>query len=315
MKMKLGLFAVMVLLGIGLLNGVRAQTSTVGSISGTVRDPQGAAIPDAEVVIEEETTGQTRTVKTDEDGDYSAQSIPIGRYSVSVAPPGFKKTLATGVEVHVADRVVVDLNVEVGQVTETVTVSDAAQLVETESGKVSSLVSEKQVTELPLNGRNYAALVTLVPGLSAPNEGGAFGTRGTGLDSHVDVSVNGNQSNANLWTVDGVNNMDVGSNATLLVFPSIDAIAEFRVERNSFSAEYGQAQGAVINLVTKGGTNDFHGNLFEFLRHDSLNANDFFSNRAGIPRPPLTLPQLRRQFQRPNRQEQSLLLLVRGMAA
>jgi hypothetical protein len=288
MKKKLGLLAVLVLLGTGLLSSVHAQTSTVGSISGSVRDPQGAAIPKAEVVIEEETTGQTRTVRTDDDGDYSAQSLPVGRYTVSVAPQGFKKTVATGVEVHVSDRVVVDLNLEVGQVTETVTVSDVAQLVETESGKVSSLISEKQVTELPLNGRNYAALVTLVPGLSAPNEGGAFGTRGTGLDSHVDVSVNGNQSNANMWTVDGVNNMDVGSNATLLVFPSIDAIAEFRVERNSFSAEYGQAQGAVINLVTKGGTNDFHGNLFEFMRHDSLNANDWFSNRAGIPRPPLT---------------------------
>jgi hypothetical protein len=281
MKKKLGLFAGLVLLGLGLLNGIHAQSSTVGSISGTVRDPQGAAIPNAEVVIEEEATGQSRTVRTDDDGDYSAQSLPVGRYSVSVAPAGFKKTVATGVEVHVSDRVVVDLNLEIGQVTETVTISDAAQLVETESGKVSSLVSEKQVTELPLNGRNYAALVTLVPGLSAPNEGGAFGTRGTGLDSHVDISVNGNQSNANMWTVDGVNNMDVGSNATLLVFPSIDSIAEFRVERNSFSAEYGQAQGAVINLVTKGGGNDFHGNLFEFLRHDSLNANDWFSNRAG----------------------------------
>ena len=139
-----------------------------------------------------------------------------------------------------------------------------------------------------MNGRNYAALVTLVPGLSTPNEGGAFGTRGTGLDSHVDVSVNGNQSNANMWTVDGVNNMDVGSNATLLVFPSIDSIAEFRVERNSFSAEYGQAQGAVINLVTKGGTNQFHGTVFEFLRHETLNANDWFSNQAGIKRAPLT---------------------------
>lgn len=288
MKKMLGLYAVLVLLGVGLLSGVRAQTSTVGSISGTVRDPQGAAVPKAEVVIQEEATGQTRTVRTDDDGDYSAQSLPVGRYTVSVSPQGFKKTVATGVEVHVSDRVVVDLNLEVGQVTETVTISDAAQLVETESGKVSSLVSEKQVTELPLNGRNYAALVTLVPGLSAPNEGGAFGTRGTGLDSHVDVSVNGNQSNANMWTIDGVNNMDVGSNATLLVFPSIDSIAEFRVERNSFSAEYGQAQGAVINLVTKGGGNDFHGNLFEFLRNDSLNANDWFSNRAGIPRAPLS---------------------------
>src|SRR5918995_1304728 len=287
MKKKFGLFVVLFLCVVGLSGGVHAQTSTVGSISGTVRDPKGAAVPRAEVVITEETTAQTRTVKTDEDGFYSAQNLPVGRYSVSVAPQGFKNTVATGIEVHVGDRVVVDVNLEIGEVSETVTVTGLAQLVETESGKVSSLISEKQVTELPLNGRNYAALVTLVPGLSAPNEGGAFGTRGTGLDSHVDVSVNGNQSNANMWTVDGVNNMDVGSNATLLVFPSIDAIAEFRVERNSFSAEYGQAQGAVINLVTKGGSNDFHGSLFEFFRHDSLNANNFFLNRAGQPKPKL----------------------------
>ncbi|HEX8291282.1 MAG TPA: carboxypeptidase regulatory-like domain-containing protein, partial [Pyrinomonadaceae bacterium] len=287
MKKKFALYAALLALGLGLLTGVRAQTSTVGSISGTVRDAQGAAVPKAEVTIQEESTGQTRTVRTDDDGSYSVQSLPVGRYSVSAGPQGFKKTVATGVEVHVADRLVVDLNLQVGEVSETVTVTGAAQLVETESGKVSSLVSEKQVTELPLNGRNYAALVTLVPGLSAPNEGGAFGTRGTGLDSHVDVSVNGNQSNANMWTIDGVNNMDVGSNATLLVFPSIDSIAEFRVERNSFSAEYGQAQGAVINLVTKGGGNEYHGSLFEFFRNDKLNANDWFSNQAKIKRPPL----------------------------
>ncbi|HEV3470201.1 MAG TPA: carboxypeptidase regulatory-like domain-containing protein [Pyrinomonadaceae bacterium] len=287
MKKKFGVPFMLLLLGVVLAGGVRAQTSTVGTISGTVRDPQGAAVRDAEVLIEEETTGQSRTVKTDEDGEYSAPSLPVGRYRVTVAPAGFKRTVAPGIELHVNDRLVVDITLEVGEVTETVTVTDAATLVETESGKVSSLVAEKQVTELPLNGRNYAALVTLVPGLSAPNEGNAFGTRGTGLDSHVDVSVNGNQSNANMWTVDGVNNMDVGSNATLLVFPSIDAIQEFRVERNSFSAEYGQAQGAVINLVTKGGGNEFHGTLFEFFRNDVLNANDFFSNRAGIKRAPL----------------------------
>src|SRR5215213_9108070 len=101
MKKKLGLYAVMVLLGVGLLSGVHAQTSTVGSISGTVRDPQGATIPNAEVVIQEEATGQTRTARTDDDGNYSAQSLPVGRYSVSAAPQGFKKIVATGVEVHV----------------------------------------------------------------------------------------------------------------------------------------------------------------------------------------------------------------------
>ncbi|MGB9179964.1 MAG: carboxypeptidase regulatory-like domain-containing protein [Pyrinomonadaceae bacterium] len=284
MKKKLGLQALLFLLAMGLFVGVHAQSSTVGSISGTVRDPQGAAVPKAEVTIMDEATGTTRTAVSNDDGFYSAPSLAVGRYTVSAAPKGFKKTVNSGVDLHVGDKLTIDLNLEVGQVSEVVNVTGDTTPVETRTADVSSLVSEKQVTELPLNGRNYAALVTMIPGFSAPNEGGAFGTRGTGLDSHVDVSVNGNQSNANMWTVDGVNNMDVGSNATLLVFPSIDAIAEFKVERNSFSAEYGQAQGAVINLVTKGGGNDFHGTAFEFLRSDRLNANDFFLNSAGQDR-------------------------------
>src|SRR5215216_5696221 len=245
---KIVLSALLLLLGIGLLNESQAQTTTVGSISGTVRDSSGAIIPNAEVVIREENTGFTRTVNTGNDGIYSAPSLPVGRYSVSSGPQGFKTTVAKGLDLHVSENLTVNLTLEVGQVSETVNVTAEAARVETQNGSVSSLVAEKQVTELPLNGRNYASLVTMIPGFSPSNDG-AFATRGTGLDSHVDISVNGNQSNANLWTVDGVNNMDVGSNATLLVFPSIDSIAEFRVERNSFSAEYGQAQGAVINLV------------------------------------------------------------------
>src|SRR5258705_820044 len=287
MSKRLGLQVVVLLLSIGLLAAVKAQTSTVGNISGNVRDPQGAGVPKAEITITDERTGTSRTVMSDENGFYSAPSLAVGRYSVSVSPQGFKKSVAAAVDLHVAENKTVNLDLQLGQVTETVTVTSDAAPVETRSGDVNSLISEKQVTELPLNGRNYAALVTLVPGLSAPNESGAFGTRGTGLDSHVDVSVNGNQSNANMWTVDGVNNMDVGSNATLLVFPSIDSIAEFKVERNSFSAEYGQAQGAVINLVTKGGGNQFHGTGFEFLRNDALNATDFFLNRAGQRKAPL----------------------------
>src|SRR6266850_3485031 len=281
MSKRLGLQVVLFLLSIGLLAAVNAQTSTVGNISGNVRDPQGAAVPKAEVTIAEERTGASRTVMSDDNGFYSAPSLAVGRYTVSASPQGFKKILASGIDLHVAENRVVNLDLQLGQVSETVTVSSNATPVETRSGDVNSLISEKQVTELPLNGRNYAALVTLVPGLSAPNESGAFGTQGTGLDSHVDVSVNGNQSNANMWTVDGVNNMDVGSNATLLVFPSIDAIAEFKVERNSFSAEYGQAQGAVINLITKSGDNQFHGAIYEFLRADGLNGNDPFLKASG----------------------------------
>lgn len=272
---------VLILLAGGFLMGVHAQTRTVGSISGTVRDQQGAVVPNAEVVIQEERTGFSRTVTTNDEGFYSAPSLSVGRYSVSTAPQGFKKSVAGGLELHVSENMIVNLTVEVGQVSETVDVSGGAFQVETQKADVSSLIGEKQVTELPLNGRNYAALALMVPGVSPA---GSFAARGTGLNSNVDMSVNGNQSNANLWTVDGVNNMDVGSNATLLVFPSIDSIQEFRVERNSFSAEFGQAQGAVINLVTKGGSNEFHGTLFEFLRNDAVNSSDFFLNQAGQPK-------------------------------
>ena len=284
MLKKLGMKAMLVLLGLGLFAGVNAQTSTGGNLGGTVRDPSGAAVPKAEVEIKEETTGVSRTVTTNDDGYYFASSLSAGRYTVSTSPQGFKRTVVTGVEVHVSENKLQNLELQVGQVSETVTVTSDAAPVETRSGDVSSLVSEKQVTELPLNGRNYSQLALMVPGVS-PATNGSFAARGTGLDGGVDMSVNGNGSNQNLWTVDGVNNMDVGSNRTLLVFPSIDSIAEFRVMRNSFSAEYGQAQGAVINLITKGGGNSFHGAGFEFVRGTGLNANDFFLKRADQKRP------------------------------
>jgi hypothetical protein len=284
MLKKLGMKALLVLMGVGVFAGVNAQTATVGNLSGTVRDPSGAAVPKAEVEIKEEATGASRTATANDSGYYVAPSLPAGRYTVSTAPQGFKRSVATGVEVHVGENKVLNLDVQVGQVSETVTVTADAAPVETRSGDVSSLVSEKQITELPLNGRNYSQLALMVPGVSPVTQsgaGGAFAAHGTGLDGHVDMSVNGNGSNQNLWTVDGVNNMDVGSNATLLVFPSIDSIAEFRVMRNSFSAEYGQAQGAVINLITKGGGNQFHGAGFGFLRADRWNASPFFLNLQG----------------------------------
>jgi hypothetical protein len=280
MLKKLGLQVVVVLIG-ALFFVANAQVTTVGSISGTVRDEKGAVVPKAEVTIQGEGNGTSRTVTADDNGFYLATSVPVGRYTVSTAPGGFKKSVASGIDLHVSENRVVNLDVQVGQVSETVTIISNAAPVETRSGDVSSLIGEKQVTELPLNGRNYSQLALMVPGVSPAS---TFAAKGTGLDGGVDMSVNGNGSNQNLWTVDGVNNMDVGSNRTLLVFPSIDSIVEFRVERNSFSAEYGQAQGAVINLVTKGGSNSFHGTGFEFLRSDKLNANNYFLNAIRQPR-------------------------------
>src|SRR5258708_23479103 len=193
MLKKLGWQFIVVLIG-ALFFNVHAQTTTVGTISGTVRDEKGAVVPKAEVSIQSEGTGIARTVNSDDNGFYLANSLPAGRYTVSTAPSGFKKTVAQAVDLHVAENKVVNLDLQIGQVTETVTVSSDASPVETRSGEVSSLISEKQVTELPLNGRNYAQLALMVPGVSASTTD-SFSTAGTGLDSHVDMSVNGNQSN------------------------------------------------------------------------------------------------------------------------
>src|ERR1044072_1320953 len=211
MLRKLGITAMCVLMSVGLFASVSAQTATVGNLSGTVRDPTGAAVPKADVEIKEENTGATRVAHANDDGNYVFTSLAAGTYTVSTAPPGFKRTVANGVEVHVGENRVLNLDVQIGQVTETVTVSSDAAPVETRSGDVSSLISEKQITELPLNGRNYSQLALMVPGVSPVTQagaGGAFAARGTGLDGGVDMSVNGNGSKQNLWTVDGVNNMD-----------------------------------------------------------------------------------------------------------
>jgi len=284
---RIGVQAVFVLLSLALAGVAYAQTTTVGTISGTVKDPNGASIPKAEVTVLNQDTGFTRTVYSDEAGDFAVLSLPVGKYTVTTSIQGFKKSVDTGLDLSVNQNLTIGVVLQIGEVTETVNITAESVQVETKSGEVSTLVTGHQITELPINGRNYAQLALMIPGVSpAINGGGASfqASNGVGLDAGVDISVNGNGSNQNLWTVDGVNNMDVGSNRTLLVFPSVDSIAEFRVERNSFSAEFGQAQGAVINLITKGGGNQFHGGVWEFIRNDKLDAKDFFLNLGGAPK-------------------------------
>src|SRR6185295_6175840 len=171
--------ALMLLLSVGLFVAVHGQSSTAGNISGTVRDPQGARVANVEVTITDEKTGKSsRTVTTDNDGFYTTPSIPAGTYTITASPTGFKKIVTTGVELHVSENKTVNLDLQVGQVSETVTVTSDQAPVELRSGEVSSLISEKQVTELPLNGRNYAQLALMVPGVS---QAGSFAARGTGL--------------------------------------------------------------------------------------------------------------------------------------
>jgi len=257
-----------------------AQTFT-GSLRGVVGDRSGAVIPDASVTVTNKSTGESRTAATNRQGEYVFPDLSAGVYDVRIKQASFKEFVSKGVEVHVSSATVVDATLEVGSATEQVTVEASAVQVETSTGAVGNVVEGNEVRELPLNGRSFAQLTQLMPGVSPQAN---FDSKDKGLLAGVDFSVDGNSTTANVFNVDGVNNNDVGSNRTILVYPSIDSIQEFKILRNSYGPEYGQASGAVINIITRGGSNQFHGGVYYFGRNDVLNAADFFNNLNKIPK-------------------------------
>jgi hypothetical protein len=250
-----------------------------GNIRGTVTDRTGATVPNASVTVIDTATGVTRTVNTNEQGEYAVLELPIGNYDVHIKQGQFKEFVTQAVAIHVSTTTTVNAELTPGMATEQVTVeagSNAIQ-VETTTAAVGEVVNGQQVRELPLNGRSFAQLTQLQPGVSPANN---FDTKNKGLLAGVDFSVNGNPTTNNLYLVDGANNNDVGSNRTILIYPSVESISEFKMLRNSYGPEYGQASGAVINIATRSGGNQFHGSAFYFGRNDLLNAHDYFAARA-----------------------------------
>ena len=263
----------------------RAQNTTA-SLRGTVTDVQGAAVAGADVTITDADTGYQRSQKTDPDGSYVFPSLPIGRYTLGVSRDGFKAFEAKDVVLHVNDNLTMDARLDVGAKSETVEVVANTTQVELNNAELSGTIYGKQITELPLNGRSFAQLLTLVPGVDQDN---GFAYNQKGLNGGADLSISGGASNANTFLVDGANNVDVGSGRTLLVYPSIDSIEEFKVARNSYGAEYGGNSGGQVTLITKSGTNDFHGSAYYFGRNDVLDANNtnLKANNPGAPTPKL----------------------------
>jgi len=255
-----------------------------GSVRGTVTDPAGAAVPGAEVTLRDVGTNSTSHTKTTEQGEYAFPVVNVGVYEVTVKHGSFKEFIAKEVEVHVSTVTEVNAKLELGSSSEVVSVEASDIQVQTTSAEVGAVIEGTQVRELPLNGRNFMALTQLQPGVSANNQ---FDSKDKGLQGGSDFSVNGNPSTNNLFLIDGVNNNDVGSNRTILIYPSVDAVAEFRMLTNSYGPEYGQASGAIISITTRSGENQFHGGAFYEGRNDALNANNFFNNAAGIAKPPL----------------------------
>ena len=274
------LFAVLALVvgtitlaGLFVLAPSASAQKTSGTITGTVTDPSGAAMPGATVGVVNERTGAAREAMTNEEGSFSFPELEAGTYRLTVNKGGFKKLALKSVELHVADVTTLNLKMEMGAATETVMVESSPIMVNTSTGDVSNIMTGEQVRELPMNGRSFVQLTTLVPGAAV---GEAFDNKNKGLFAGVDISFSGSPSVNNQWTVDGAGNNDIGSQRTILTYPSIDGIEEFKIQRNAYGPEFGGAGGAQINLVTKGGGSQFHGDVYYFGRNDYLNAKNFF---------------------------------------
>src|SRR5271157_899651 len=271
-SMRIRLFCGVVVL-LGVFSAVSLHAQDTGTITGTVRDNSGAVIQGADVKISGIAGGIERDTTTNADGDYSEAGLPGGSYNLTISSKGFKTFKGKGVVLRVGQKARVDATLAVGDVaTEIVVQGEELNQVETQSSDLAGTVTGKQITQLQLNGRNYTQLLALTPG--ATNQSGND-EAGTGLSSVV-YSVNGGRTEYNNWEVDGGNNMDDGSNTTLMTFPSLDAIAEVRVLSSNYGAQYGRNSSGTVEVETKSGTRAFHGDAYEFVRNDAFNARNYF---------------------------------------
>jgi Carboxypeptidase regulatory-like domain/TonB dependent receptor-like, beta-barrel len=268
-----------------LFGGLAVAQITTGTISGTVKDNQGAAVPRAEVVVLNEGTGLTRTVETDGAGHYSVPSLNPGSYRVTATHEGFQTEVRNGIVLSVGREAIADLSLSVGSLAQTVSVTAAAPLMESTTASLGSLVDERSIRELPLNGRSYDQLALIQPGVttaSTGQTGGAAFAYGTGAR----FAVGGQRPTSNSFLLDGTNINDQGNGTpggaagTNL---GVDTIQEFRILTNGFKAEYGRTSGSIITAVTRSGTNTLHGTAFEYIRNSALDARNFFDTGSSPP--------------------------------
>ena len=251
-----------------------AQVDT-GSLVGMVKDASGALLPGVTVTATNTDTGIATATKTEQNGDYVITPLHIGRYSVSVEATGFLREIRKDIVLDVQQTIRLDFSLKVGSVSETMVVSGAPPLLETESASLGNVVTAETVEELPLNGRRYTDLAELTSGVAkvieGPVNGGSTPTNGNAGGS---FAVNGTRGDQNNFTLDGVDN-NSNDNGDVAVLSSVDSIAEFKIETSNYSPEFGRSGGAVINATTKSGTNKFHGSAWEFLRNDAFDASQY----------------------------------------
>lgn len=289
--------------------GVAGQAD-MGTIVGTVVDSSGAIVPNGAVTLTQLGTDTKTSVKTDAQGTYIATPLRIGSYSVTVEAHGFKTETRTGIVLQVQDRLKVDFKLQVGSVNETVTVQSAAPVVDTESSALGDVIASKQITDLPLNGRDYTQLATLTTGVVkiTENGGGINGsTTPTNGNAGGAFAVNGTRGNLNNFLLDGVDN-NSNDNAGNILKTNVDAIEEFKVQTSNYSAEFGRSGGAVINATIKSGTNAFHGTAFEFLRNSATDSRQYFEP-AGEPKAPFRQNQFGGTFGGPIKRDKTFFFV------
>ena len=258
----LGMFAV-------LADCPFAHAQAVGAITGTVTDPSGAIIPGAKVTATRVETGVAQSTVTTGAGSYTIPSFVVGTYNVVAEAQGFKTGTAENITLDVSQQRAVDFKLVLAGVTQQVEVNAAPPLINTTNATLAQIVSTEQVENLPLNGRNIEGLMTMQPGI-------VNYTGGMGWMSN-EVAGNGNRGETSVGTLDGADSSDAEMGTLQFTNFNLDAIAEFKVQQNNYSAQYGQGAGTITQIVSKSGTNQFHGSLFEFVRNSAFDARNFFS--------------------------------------
>src|SRR5215831_10247883 len=282
--------AISILVALALICSLAWSQSNVGEISGQVSDPTGAAVPGCIVTVTHTQTGLKRSVATQENGIFVIAALPEGKYNVVAEKQGFRTSEQAGVVLDAATRRNLDFRMELGAITESVSVSAAVEQVQTASGDATRVISDRQLSQVALNGRNYSQLLRLIPGAVATT----LDPFGLAL-STIGQRINGIRSDSIVFNVDGAENMDNCGNSNAAVNPNADAIAEVKILTSGYSAEFGGRSGALVNVVTKSGTQHYHGTLFEFVRNDTFDARTFFCAPGG----PAALQRFRLHTRRP----------------
>src|SRR6185437_14751635 len=278
---KSGLIAFAVLLGLSivLLPAASFGQVTTTNMSGTVTDSSGAAVPSAQVTVTNTGTGFTRTVQTGAQGEYHLEFLPIGNYNVEVSANGFKKVVRSGIVLQADQPARVDTQLQLGQVTETVEVSSEIPLVNTSNPEIGRTIETQEIINLPIVNRNAYTLLDLVPGVQRNDNSIVLGypEQRTLINGGIDAGA----GSVNYYLDGGINMTGLRNTGNIL--PNPDAIQEFRVQTNNYAADYGRFQNGVVNTLTKSGTNNIHGSVFEFVRNNIFNANTWSNNGATPP--------------------------------